>query len=279
MMRAWPCSRYAVWGLLLLGGCVARALPRDVPQGGDREQKSAPGAISSDPPSEHGRSALGFVLESTLRARRIHHGRSAMLLELSNGATVIDGDRLQVSIRTSQDAYLYLAFCSQHAKKDPRYSGLKVFPDDGALHVRAYEPTIAPDKAAEIVLDDKPGQESLYLILSRGELSSADSELTQVLASARQGIQGADCGSPLRATAAGSRIEHKAGKVRSVTLQPRGGRPVPAGALKRAGREEDPVVEIQRGGDIVWNNGAMELGADAEGIVILRYGLTHVAAP
>jgi hypothetical protein len=269
--------------VLLLGGCAAGVLPRDVPQGDDRKQeKAAEGTISSDPSRGHDRASLGFVLESTLRARRIHDGRSAMFLELSNGATVIDGDRLQVSIRTSQDAYLYLAFCSQHAK-DPRYSGLKVFPEDGALRVRAYEPTIAPDKAAEIVLDDKPGQESLYLILSRGELSSADSELTQVIASARQGIQSADCGSPLRTTAAGSRIEHKASRVWSGTSQPRGGRQaspsVPFGTPKRTGREEDPVVEIQRGGDIVWNNGAMELGADPEGIVILRYGLTHVAAP
>src|SRR5512143_148846 len=102
MMRAWQCSRYAAWVVLLLGGCAVSVLPRDVPQGDDRKQeKAAEGTISSDPSRGHAHASLGFVLESTLRARRIHEGRSAMLLELSNGATVIDGDRLQVSIRTS----------------------------------------------------------------------------------------------------------------------------------------------------------------------------------
>ena len=49
---------------------------------------------------------------------------------------------------------------------------------------------------------------------------------------------------------------------------------------KAQSSERDPVVEIQRGGDIVWNNGlSMGVEADPTGIVILRYGLTHVAAP
>lgn len=208
-----------------------------------------------------------------------------MFLELSNGASVIDGDRLQASIRTSQDAYLYLAFCSQHAK-DSRYPGLKVFPEEGALRVRAYETTIAPDRAADIVLDDKPGQETLYLILSRVELSSSDSELAQVIASARQGSQSADCGSPFRAAVAGSRNESKANRAWSGNSQSRG-RPQVSPSTRSgtskgtdARPEEDPVVEIQRGGDIVWNNGTpMGVEADPDGIVILRYDLTHVAAP
>jgi hypothetical protein len=39
-------------------------------------------------------------------------------------------------------------------------------------------------------------------------------------------------------------------------------------------------LEIPRGGDVVWNSG-LEMGveADPDGIVILRYGLTHIAAP
>lgn len=242
-------------------------------------------APSGPLPERDGRAPLGFVLESTLRARRIRNGRPTMFLDLSNGATVIDGDRLQVSIRTSQDVYLYLAFCSQNAK-DPRYSGLKVFPEQGAIRATAYETTIVPDRAAEIVLDNKPGQETLYLILSRLELSSADSGLAQVLAAARQGNQSADCGTPFRAAVAGLRKEGKPNAVWSGKLRAREGRrgstDAAPGAPKRAttGAEQDPVVEIQRGGDIVWNDGlSMGLDADPDGIVILRYGLTHVAAP
>jgi hypothetical protein len=239
---------------------------------------------SGAPSSSHGQAALGFVLESTLRARRMLGGRPSMFLELSNSATVIDGDRLQVLVRTSRNAYLYLAFCSQSAK-DPRYSGLKVFPEEGAIRVKAYETTIAPDRAAEIVLDRQPGQEALYLILSQSELPSSDSGLAQVIAAARRGSQSADCGSPLRAAVAGSRKESKPNRVWSGKLGSRGRQPSPSPASGTPRRtdpssEQDPVVEIQRGGDIVWNSGmAMGVEADPDGIVILRYGLRHVAAP
>ncbi|HEX3483366.1 MAG TPA: hypothetical protein VHT91_50490 [Kofleriaceae bacterium] len=48
---------------------------------------------------------------------------------------------------------------------------------------------------------------------------------------------------------------------------------------KASPAEEDPVVEIQRGGDIVWNDGAPTgVEADPDGIVILRFALNHVAA-
>jgi hypothetical protein len=245
----------------------------------DVEHAPSGALIGSD-----GRAAVGFVLESTLRARRIHHGRPTMSLELSNGATVVDGDRLQVSVRTSQDAYLYLAFCSQNAT-DPRHPGLKVFPGGGAIRVKAYETTIAPDRAAEIVLDEKPGQEALYLILSRVELSSSDSGLAQVLTAARQGNQSADCGTSFRATVAGSRKENEPNAVWSGKLRSRESRHLATDTASRTPKrtkvsaEQDPVVEIQRGGDIVWNNGMpMGLEADPDGIVILRYGLTHVAA-
>jgi hypothetical protein len=286
MMRAWQGVGHAAWLVALLGGCAAFLPRREVRQVDDRRPEQDAGVTASrEPSSDPGRASLGFVLDSVLRARRLHSGRPAISLELGNDATVIDGDRLQVSVRTSQDAYLYLAFCSQHAK-DPRYSGLTVFPEEGALRVRAYETKIAPDKAAEIVLDDKPGQEALYLIVSRIELSRSDAELTQVIASARQGSQSADCATSLRAPVAGPPGERKAKRVWSGSSQPRARRPAPPGAPSVARKrtsarpEDDPVVEIQRGGDIVWNNGTwMGVEADPEGIVILRYGLTHVAAP
>jgi len=284
-MRAWQYWMRGAWLVVLAGACAATPPPRDVSWEVDtlperHVESPASGTLSSG----HDRASLGFVLEATLRARRMHHGRPVMVLELSSGATVIDGDRLQASIRTSQDAYLYVAFCSQHAK-GRRYAGLKVFPDEGALHVRAYETTIVPDRAAEIVLDDKPSQEVLYLIVSRADLSSSDSELAQVLDSARTGSQAADCGSPFRVAVSGARSESKTNRAWSGNSPLRGKRPASPGAAPGRTRqpalphEEDPVVEIQRGGDIVWNNGALGVEADPAGIVILRYGLTHVAAP
>lgn len=285
-MSAWQCCMHGAWLVMLVGGCAAILAPRDASPEADKMQGLVvESAASGAPSSSDGHASLGFVLESTLRARRMLDGRPSMFLELGNGATVIDGDRLQVLVRTSQNAYLHVAFCSQDAK-DPRYSGLKVFPEEGAIRVRAYETTIVPDRAAEIVLDRQRGQEALYLILSQSELSSSDAGLAQVIAAARQGSQSTDCGSPLRTAARGSRKERKPNGVWSGKLGARGKRPPPRGTASgtprrmKASAEQDPVVEIQRGGDVVWNSG-LEMGveADPDGIVILRYGLTHIAAP
>jgi hypothetical protein len=285
-MRALRCFGRNAWLALLIGACAApRPQARDAAQGGDElpvltAERAPPARSAGDRAG-----GLGFVLESTLRARRIREGQPPMFLELGNGDTVIDGDRLQVHLRTSQEAYLYVAFCSQKAR-DPRYPGLKVFPEQGAIRALPYEVTVVPDRKAEIVLDDQPGQETMYLILSRAELSSSDAGLAQVLAAARQGRQSADCGTSFRTAVAGSRNKRQPSGVWSGKLQGRE-RPKPSPAATTvappqagAGDEPDPVVEIQRGGDIVWNNGvSMGLEADTDGVVVLRYRLTHVAAP
>lgn len=259
--------------LALLGGCAVLASWRHPSPGGDRPGEARTPAPPAGP-------ALGFVLESALRARRLHRGQPDLLLELGNGATVIHKDRLQIATRTSSDAYLYLAFCSQHAS-DPRFGGLKVFPDHGAIRVRAYETTIAPDRAAEIVLDDQPGQETLYLIFSRVELSRADSELAEAIAAARRGS--ADCGQPFHAAPLGPARAPGPARVWSGKPGAAGRRPAPdttRGKPRAPAPEDDPVVEIQRGGDIVWNDGApVGVDADPDGIVILRFALNHVAAP
>jgi hypothetical protein len=251
-MMTSQCYKYIAWFLVLASGCSRGAAVTTV---GVRQ-----------PP-------LGFVLESTLHAHRLYNGGSDILLELGNDATVVDGDRLQVSIRTSRDAYLYLAFCSENAM-ERKYSGLKVFPHEGALRVQAYEPTIVPGVAGSIVLDNKPGREVFYLILSRDELSESDSEPARVIAFARQGRQATDCG--IQNMSAPNRAWHS----------PLGSGRRPTSPSAHPGKsprtdehaEEDPVVEIQRGGDIVWNDGVSGVEADQDGIVILRFNLTHVAA-
>jgi hypothetical protein len=257
--------------LALLGGCAVLASWRHPSPGVDRPSEARAAAPPVSP-------ALGFVLESTLRVRRLHRGQRDLLLELGNGATVIDRDRLKIATRTSSDAYLYVAFCSQHAS-DPRLAGLKVFPDHGAIRVRANETTIAPDRAAEIVLDDQPGKETLYLIFSRVELSRADSELADAIAAARRGSQSVDCGQPFARPPSPA---HDSRPVRVWSGKPGKG-PAPGkapGQPTAAAPEDDPVIEIQRGGDIVWNDGApVGVDADSDGIVILRFALNHAAAP
>jgi hypothetical protein len=109
-------------------------------------------------------------LESRLRLRRTRNGQPITIDDVRSGAIVMEGDRLQLSIRTSRDAYLYLAFCSQRAR-NLQYRGLDVFPEDGGIPLIANQLTLAPARDAEIELDDQLGQEALYIILSRDELS------------------------------------------------------------------------------------------------------------
>lgn len=202
-----------------------------------------------------------FVLETTLRARRTQQGQLITLNEIRSGDVVQDGDRLQLTVRTSQDGYLYLAFCSQQAR-DPRYHGLRVFPaQGGGIPVVAYQPTLAPARNAEIVLDNQHGREALYLILSRHELSRADAGLAEVLATARRGREATDCGASLQATVAGSRKRNR-------------GRP----ALQTNPDLGKPVVEIQRGAYVEYAGAQSGVAADPDGIVVLRYELKHNSA-
>lgn len=287
-MRALHGWIIGAWLVLAAGACTARhaALREGAPAYRELPPEPATEDAPPGPPTaEHGRSAVGFVLESTLRARRIHNGRPSMVLELGHGGTVINGDRLQVFLRTSRDAYLYVAFCSQKAG-DPRYPGLKVFPEQGAIRVRAYETAIVPDRMAEIRLDNQPGRETLYLILSRTELSTSDTGLAQVIAAARQGSRSADCGTSFQTAVAGSGKQPRPKAAWSSQsrghIRPSAAPATATGAPTQASgsAEPDPVVEIQRGGDIVWNEGMpMGVEADPDGVVVLRYGLTHESAP
>lgn len=233
-----------------------------------------------------------FVLDARLRGRRVQHGRSVTIDDVRTGDTVIDGDQLQLSVRTSRDGYLYLAFCSQHAK-DPRYHGLAIFPETGTIRLIAHEITIAPGAAAAIAVDHKPGRETLYVIMSRSELPSADGDLSDAIAAARRG-QRSDCGASFRQAVAGSHRKHPPHEVRfdggSPPSEPASGstggvhrRPAaPSGAapvvdiLRTPGK---PDAEIERGVKIESYEGSGSgVDADPDGIIVLRYELEHVAA-
>lgn len=222
-----------------------------------------------------------FVVETRLRARRTQHGQLITLDEIRSGDIVLDGDRLQVSVRTSRDAYLYLAFCSQHAR-DPQYRRLSVFPDQGGIRVIANQPTLAPardGKIGEIVLDNQPGQEALYLILSRNELSRADAGLADVLAAARRGRETTECGAPFEAAVARSRK----GDTRRRGSNEGQRKARPALLVPHSGAEyapdpdpDKPVVQIQRGAYVEFGGVQSGVEADPDGIAILRYELKHI---
>lgn len=221
-----------------------------------------------------------FVLETRLRARRTQHGQPITLDEMRSGDIVQDGDRLQLSVRTSKDGYLYLAFCSQEAT-EPRYRGLSVFPDQGGIRLIANQPTLAPASNGEIVLDNQPGQEALYLILSRNELSRADAGLADVLAAARRGRETADCGAPFQGAVAGSRNGNTGRRGwNGGRHEARAALPAPHSGAGYAPNPNlgKPVVQIQRGGYVEFGGVQSGVEVDPDGIVVLRYELKHFSA-
>src|SRR5690349_8781510 len=147
------------------------------------------------------RVAEPFVVDAHLRARRTMDGRTISLGEVHTGDTLVTKDHVRVSIRASHAAHLYLAYCSQ-GDRDPRYRGLTVFPEHGSIDVVANELTIAPSRKRAIILDDKPGKETLYVVVSRSELSSSDAQLAKALDVARLGAQG-ECGAKFQTAIAG----------------------------------------------------------------------------
>lgn len=142
-----------------------------------------------------------FVLDAQLSVHRSQGGRSITLAELRSGEVVMDGDRLQLSARTSADGFLYLAFCSQRSQV-VGLPGLSVFPPQGEIRLKANQTTPVP---ARLVVDDRPGLETLYVIVSRRELSQSDARLAAVLAVARQQRSTAECSAQFRGAVEGSR--------------------------------------------------------------------------
>jgi hypothetical protein len=216
-----------------------------------------------------------FVLEARLRARRTHHRQSITLDEIHSGDTLMNGDRLKLSIRTSRDGYLYLAFCSPRAK-NPRYHGLSVFPERGGIPMVANQLTLAPPGDEEIVLDEQPGQEALYLIVSGDELSRADARLADALAAARQGRGTTDCGVPFQAAVSRPGNRNTGGRAWN-GRQPKARADGPDASLVGAPELGKPVVDIQRGAYVECGPVQSGVASDPDGVVVLRYDLKHVS--
>ena len=162
---------------------------------------ASPERGGSDPPGV-GSDERGVVVESvpfTLQIGLRVHGSEEGLL--SDGDTVMSGDRIQVFARTVEDAYMYLAFCTEDRN-------LTMFPPHGGISTPAGATTVAPGKDASLVVDDHLGSETLYVILSRADLVSTDPRLADAIHAAQPGEAAADCGPRLqRAVPAGSLAE------------------------------------------------------------------------
>lgn len=205
------------------------------------------------------------------------HVRGSRAGELRNGDLVQSGDRIQLTIRTAEDSHVYIAYCSKSG-------GLAWFPDRGSIPAKADVPVIAPAARASIVMDDNPGPESLYVVISQRDLSVADPELSKLMEFTRGGGDPKDCKRPF---------------VEKGDPPPRGNAPHrPKKTALKDPRELDdsasstgspgsstapedlppPTVELIRGGFIAWD-APQQVSAqmDSTGIAILRYAFTHVA--
>jgi hypothetical protein len=228
-----------------------------------------------------------LTLQIGLRIRGSREGA------LTDGDTVMKGDRIQVLAQTTEDAHLYLAYCTANRE-------LTVFPAQGSILVPAGATTIAPGKEAYLMLDDHAGVEALYVILSRTDLAGADPRLAEAITVAQPGEPAADCGPRFEAmvtssSAAESPSEHagpapaKDPGTRSSPARsgdgsrwspqpPKDRRPVHRD-MTRARAVNRPLATVERG-IYVSQDGLAEVTAhaDGNGIAILHYRFQHVVA-
>jgi hypothetical protein len=255
---------------------------------------------------------LGF--EHMLRVRA---SKTSLPRDLHDRDTVMNGYRIHAAVVTTEDAYLYAAFCSERA--------LAVYPSRNGLLARAGVPTRLPSGEGEMEIYGEPGAEVLYLILSRNELSIADARLAAALECASK--QATDCGSgldsqlsmpgiPERTPASGASPKNDGslsvqqvmrGDV--VKKQPRPPRTADSQSMSSVERlhqqalgsvrydeqaaitpldsgadQSDEPDFIRKVGDLVWYEGEEPNGpkeavaADTNGIAIVRYEFRHVAS-
>jgi hypothetical protein len=177
---------------------------------------------------------LGF--EHVLQVRR---SVTELPRELHDGDTVMTGDRIRASVMTSADAYVYLVFCGGRQ--------LQTYPSQRGVHIKAGAAVLVPEGGGELVLDNQPGSEVLYLILSRDELSLVDPSLGSVIAATRNGQTTVDCG---------SNLDLQLMKSTGVTA----------------------ASNVLRGERIRASSPGAAVATDADGIAIVRYRFTHVAS-
>lgn len=256
--------------------------------------KGDPSAAGDSPGDEAppDRTTRGIGIHATFEhLLQIRHPPAELYHDLHDGEQVMSGDRIHVVIRTSYDAYVYLAFCARHH--------LTVYPSPRGIRTRAGARLEIPSPG-ELVIDDEPGTEILYVIVSEDELSDADPRLAQALKAPPAGRIATDCGTyitaapaPASGTAGGSpNHSNTASKDAGATKSPAPGAtkvlrgqpmprklPVPAPANQRPqddGPSPLPDPDYERNArNFVWYPDA--IAADSTGIAVVRYTFTHVA--
>jgi hypothetical protein len=223
---------------------------------------------------------------------------------LRSGDTVVTGDGINIAVKASTDANLYVGYCDRDRK-------LTIFPPMGSIEAKAGEATYMPAKEANITLDDQVGPEVLYVIGSRRRLDIADPELAAAISKVRPGAANVECGealdqvleskgpdpvTPEPATAPGAPPPAAPGSATPAVPAPAGAsaeagasastatpaksKP-PARAQLRGGQTTDhlpPPAKLERGGYITWGpKGEVSADGDRDDIVVLRYSFTHVA--
>lgn len=208
-----------------------------------------------------------FVLEARLNAYRTAGASMLTLADVQDGRTpLISGDRVQLAIRTSQTAYLYLAVCAR-GKTDDAYHGLTIFPEHGSKVIAANTTAVLPSPTIAIILDEHPVTEVVYVVVARAELTTADAQLAKALDGARQGTQRSECGAPLSPVPAPS-----PGRRAPAPQTPA---PRPQATIERGVYLGEMAPVALTGSDKPQH----AIAADANGVVVLRYELPHVRTP
>jgi len=205
-------------------------------------------------------------------------GRAAQ--PLHDGDTVHSGDEIRASVVTSADAEIYVAFCTRHQ--------LAMFPAQHGVHATPGQERAVPADGDQLFVDDQPGIEVLYLIVSRRELSLADPALAAEIA--KIGADpAADCSERLdqaiaphpqpgpAVRAAGATTVLRGEIVRKQPMPP----PGPSVDPKAAAHTGPSPAGFERGpGDIVWYRGAgapaaSVVAAGPDDIAVVRYRFVH----
>jgi hypothetical protein len=220
---------------------------------------------------------------------------------------VVTGDGINVAVKASANAHLYVGYCDRDRK-------LTIFPPIGSIEAKAGEVTYIPAKGATITLDDQTGPEVLYVIGSHRRLDLADPDLAAAISKVRPGAANVECGAALDQVLESKRLDPNtqqpaptpAASVASAALRaptaPTSTNPSAAAGPPATGRasalagvkskrsgtakpddddDDDrlpPPAKLERGGYITWGaQGEVSAGGDRDEIVVLRYTFTHVA--
>jgi hypothetical protein len=187
--------------------------------------------------------------------------------------TVSAEDRLQLDISAREAAHVYVAYCSAAGR-------LTWFPHDGSLVVAPGAPVVAPEPGAWLAFDDAVGWETLYAVVSRRPLATADPALVAAMERTRGSGHDVDCEAAI-APAAGAK---GAGAPWSAVMGAGAGRraqkrlqrpPPPAAISENLHAATLPPITHVRGAVItreplVRESTPVEMTMDADGIAVDR---------